>query len=75
MKNIDKKSLLEEKIQPYLKTIESLTDDDIEILKSMLEKEEQKKLDDYIAVNTDNITHKRIFLYICNILDFQEIVK
>jgi len=60
-------------ILPYLEYLDDVSDEEIKMLRQMLDKEENKKLEDYISVSWEKITNKRIFLYLCNLIDFKEI--
>lgn len=68
-----KQSFILPKIIPYLEQLDTVSDEEIEMLTKMLDLQERKRLEVYLDVSKEKISNKRIFLYLCNLIDFKEI--
>jgi len=69
----NKQKLLLPSIVPYLNCLDDINDEEIKLITSFLEPAEHKRLQQYYNVSKTTITKKRLFLYICNLIDFKEI--
>lgn len=69
----NKQPLLLPSIIPYMEYLDYISDDEITFILSLLDINEKKRIKEYHNWSKTNISKKRLFLYICNLIDFKEV--
>jgi len=67
-----KNNMLTPQITPYLKYLDEINDDEIQIAINLLDSEELFRVEEYCYSIKENFSRKRLFLFICCLIDFRE---